>query len=135
MSKNYMPEIAKMLGVEVNEEFDIIFGSGYLVCYSPYKITNESMVDCDGGNADGCLLGLLNGEYVIRRHPWKPTNDKGYYYITSEGNVSHNEFSKYNTYDLALLKMGNCFPTKELAEEAKLEMIKELEEIKKEVRK
>ena len=37
MSKNYMPEVAKMLGVEIGEEFDLLEGDGEIAPYSPYR--------------------------------------------------------------------------------------------------
>lgn len=134
MSKNYMSEVAQILGVEINEEFDVFSVNGRLVSCNPYKITNEEMVDCDGDNAGGFFIGLLNGKYVIQKRPWRPINGEGYYYITAEGNVSYNEFSKHNTYDLAMLETGNCFPTRKSAEEAQLEVMIKLEKIKKEIR-
>lgn len=39
MSKNnYMPEVARMLGVEINEEFDLIYETGQKSDWGPYKI-------------------------------------------------------------------------------------------------
>lgn len=77
MTKNLMPEIAKMLGVELGEEFKI---KGYdPTCW----------FDLDGLHSDGwvaedeedaMLHNLLCGEAEIIKLPWKPK--KGDVYFT-----------------------------------------------------
>ena len=109
MSKNYMPEVAKMLGVEI--------------------------VDYVGCKTKNLLYGLLAGEYTLQKSPWRPKDGEGYYYIRStDGFLSRSTFHNVDADDLALLNMGNCFPTKEAAEAAVHEMLEKFEEIKKGVR-
>lgn len=135
MSKNYMPEIARMLGVEIGEEFDILYKDGTAMEDGPLKFTNETILDCDGDDLQ-CwrLCCLLTGEYTIQKRPWRPKYGNEYWSISTDGSVFCSDFYKDNENDLALLNMGNCFPSEEAAEAAVPEMLEKFEEIKKEVR-
>ena len=136
MGKNYMPEVAKMLGLEIGEEFDILYKDGTATELGPFKFTNETILDCDGDELQ-CwrLCCLLTGDYTIQKRPWRPKEGEGYYYIRStDGFLSRSTFHSVDADDLALLNMGNCFPTKEAAEAAVPEMLEKFEEIKKGVR-
>ncbi len=136
MGRNYMPEVAKMLGLEIGEEFDILYKDGTATELGPFKFTNETILDCDGDELQ-CwrLCCLLTGDYTIQRRPWRPKKGEGYYYIRStDGFLSRSTFHSVDADDLALLNMGNCFPTKEAAEAAVPEMLEKFEEIKKGVR-
>lgn len=134
MGKNYMPEVAQMLGVEVGEPFDILLESGEIRDYSPYKFTNETMVDCVGDEASNWMLfGLLRGNYTIKKRPWRPKYRDEYWIVTTDGSAGWRYFRKDHTEHLANLNMGNCFPTEEAAEAAVPEMLAKFEEIKKEV--
>lgn len=132
MSKNYMPEIARMLGVEIGEEFDILYKDGTAMEDGPLKFTNETILDCDGDDLQ-CwrLCCLLTGEYTIQKRPWRPKGNEMYWFVESDGDVCCSCFYKDNVDDLALLNMGNCFPTEEAAEAAAPEMLAKFEEIKK----
>lgn len=136
MSKNYMPEVAKMLGLEIGEEFDILYKDGTATELGPFKFTNETILDCDGDELQ-CwrLCCLLTGDYTIQKRPWRPKEGEDYYYIRStDGFLSRSTFHSVDADDLALLNMGNCFPTEEAAETAVPEMLEKFEEIKKGVR-
>ncbi|CAK7076063.1 MAG: hypothetical protein EUB_03909 [Eubacterium sp.] len=132
--KNYMPEIAQMLGVEIGEEFDLILKDGVPSEYNPYKFTNETMVDCDGEDMLSWLYNILTGIYTIQKRPWRPKDCGEYWTVFVSGEVGCGYFDYNSARDLALLNMGNCFPTKEAAEAAKTEMLAKFEEIKKGVR-
>ena len=70
MGKNYMPEVAKMLGVEIEEPFDVLDEDGEVRDCSPYKFTNETMVDYAGDEVNSWLLHcLLDGKYTIKKTP------------------------------------------------------------------
>lgn len=136
MGKNYMPEVARMLGVEIGEEFDILYKDGTATEIGPFKFTNETILDCDGDELQ-CwrLCCLLTGDYTIQKRPWRPKEGEGYYYIRStDGFLSRSTFHSVDADDLALLNMGNCFPSKDAAEAAVPEMLEKFEEIKKGIR-
>lgn len=135
MNKNYMPEIARMLGVEIGEPFDVLDEDGEAKDYSPYKFTNETMVDCAGDETSGWLLFcLLAGKYTLQKRPWRPEEDGQYWVIYPDGFIRSYNFSKSSLSDLAFLNMGNCFPSEEAAKTAVPEMLAKFEEIKKGVR-
>lgn len=132
MSKNYMPEVARMLGVEIGEEFDIFDNDGEKIVYSPYKITDNAIVDCEGDPIPGLFYDLLTSKYTLQKRPWRPKEGEGYYYIRStDGFLSRSTFHNVDADDLALLNMGNCFPSKEAAETAVPEMLAKFKKIKK----
>ncbi|SFP70326.1 hypothetical protein SAMN04487888_11911 [Eubacterium callanderi] len=134
MGKNYMPEVARMLGVEVGEEFDILVNETEMLVHGPYKIIGNAIVDYVGCKTKDLLYGLLTGEYTLQKRPWRPKEGGWFYHIYGNGGgVTAKFFNFNNVYDLALLNMGNCFPTKEAAEAAVPEMLAKFEEIKKEV--
>lgn len=136
MGKNYMPEVAKVLGVEIGEEFDVIYETGQKSDWGPYKITRDGLVD-ESGNwtlHGTALFNLLTGEYTLQKRPWRPKDKEQYWYVNTDGKVDPTTLYVTNSYDLALLNMGNRFPTKEAAEAAVPEMLAKFEKIKKEVR-
>ena len=135
MSKNYMPEVAKMLGLEIGEEFDILYKDGTAMELGPFKFTNETILDCDGDELQ-CwrLCCLLTGDYTIQKRPWRPRYDKEYWLVCPDGSVRCRRFMEGSYIDFALLNMGNCFPTEKAAETAAPEMLAKFEEIKKGVR-
>nr|UVX44559.1 MAG: hypothetical protein [Bacteriophage sp.] len=129
-----MPEVAKILGVEVGEEFDILVNETEMLVHGPYKIIDNAIVDYVGCKTKDLLYGLLTGEYTLQKRPWRPKEGGWFYHIYGNGGGLTAKFFNFNNvYDLALLNMGNCFPTKEAAEAAVPEMLAKFEEIKKEV--
>lgn len=135
MGKNYMPEIAQMLGVEIGEEFEILLETGGALDVGPYKFTSKTILDRDGEEIDGFLvIDLLNGIGTLQKRPWRPKDGDEYWYVSAKGEVYTTTLCATNACDLAKLNMGNCFPTEEAAEAAKPEMLAKFEEIKKGVR-
>jgi len=57
-----MAQVARILGVELGEEFEIE-GSGY----NPYKFTEDGLLDCEGSERDTRFGYLLTGRYKIKR--------------------------------------------------------------------
>lgn len=135
MGKNYMPEVAKMLGVEIGEEFDVLDSEGRVKGIGPYMFTNEDIINGDGGRAhDWLLIYLLYGKNTIQKRPWRPKNGDEYWFVSANGRVYGTALRATNACELAMLNMGNCFPTEEAAEAAVPEMLAKFEEIKKGVR-
>ena len=69
-------------------------------------------------------------EIVIVEEPWRPKGTDVYWHITPTMRVIHALF--FNGSDLAesLIKSGNCFRTREQAEEARDKILKVLEEVR-----
>ena len=135
MGKNYMPEVAEMLGVEIGEEFDILYKDGTATELGPFKFTNETILDCDGDELQ-CwrLCCLLPGDFTIQKRPWRPKEGDSFFYVLTNGEIQKYIFEIDNIHTLMLFSFGNCFPTEEAAKAAVLEMLEKFEEIKKGVR-
>lgn len=132
MGKNYMPEVAKMLGVEIGEEFDMIVGKALS---GPFCFTEFDVVDREGWSIPlDRFHKLLVGEHALQKRPWRPKEGELYWLVTVGGLLKYDYFWRDSLGSLTLLNMGNCFPTKEAAEAAVPEMLEKFEEIKKGVR-
>lgn len=83
MSKNLIPEIAKMLGVDLGEEFKIKGYDGLT-----YKLTDNGLelTAVDGQETKwfdhGALNSLLKGKMEIVKLPWKPGFEDEFYTFT-----------------------------------------------------
>lgn len=81
MAKNLIPQIAQMLGVELNEEFKIKGREGVI-----YKFIVDGLIVSDDDaekvytTANMPLIGLVRGDIEIVKLPWKPK--KGDVYST-----------------------------------------------------
>lgn len=62
MSKNYMKEVAQLLGVELEERFEIENAT----C-NPCYINENGLYDCDDDCRNGLLVYLLTGEREIKK--------------------------------------------------------------------
>lgn len=116
MNKNYMSEIAKLLGVNIGEEFIIqnadrketvvLAMNGFLVIQpSGLGIVNDQL-----------LPKVLQGHYEIIKLPWEPKNCDDYYVL----NVTTGRIECYSwgatTFDLAVKSLGIIYRTKAEAE-------------------
>lgn len=123
MSKNLIPEIAKMLGLELGEEFKININDEI------YQITKEGMWRKkinDEGHFDmweevpRCFIKVLSGDAEIVKLPWKPTM-YGEYWTFGKigkkwivGTLSWRELP----YEILLFDKGWVFRTQEEAKDA-----------------
>lgn len=62
MNKNHMKEVAKLLGVELEERFEIENAT----C-NPCYITEAGLYDCENDLVDGFLVDLLTGYSPIKK--------------------------------------------------------------------
>ena len=114
---NYMEQVAKMLGVELGEEFEIVFPHN-LNCHATALINSEKLyiTNHNVANQDlwqlNALTNLLNGNYTIKRKPWKPIYRNLYWSIQPNGDVMG--YSWLGEWiDIYHYKIGNCYPTEE----------------------
>ena len=115
---NYMPEVAKMFGVELGEIFEIQidenktfqfrFTENSLQCFNG-KMWDEDVV------AMTCLNLLIVGKYTIKRKPWRPKEGESYYIVETNGSIGVEEWWA-ETIDMNYYKIGNCYRTSEEAE-------------------
>lgn len=122
---NLIPEIAKMLGVELGEEFKIKgreyifhFVNNGLIAYR----TDGSVLPCE--NCLAHFLWLINGEEEIVKLPWKPKEGEQYYSFGGRflGDptvwIVIDVIWQGLAYDVAMFDEGWVYRTKEEAEAA-----------------
>lgn len=114
---NHMAEVAKMLGVELGEVFEVLEYPS-----KKFQITNygiERLQDgewqCDIAVNSFVFEKLLTRKYTIKRKPWKPKEDEYYYIVETDGFIGSVAWSN-NTVDIMFYKLGNCYRTREEAE-------------------
>lgn len=139
MAKNLVPEVCKLLGVEVGEGFKIKdVRSGYITNVN-YLIDEDGRVnvldDDDGGRicATLSLDKFLTGDYEIVKLPWKPKDGEKYWAFEVYCNESTTPCYTvgYSIWmgamiDFARLKAGWVYRTREEAETALPMVAKEL---------
>ena len=130
MAKNLIPEIAKMLGVELNEEFKIKGREGAI-----YKFIVDGLLVSDDDaekvytTAHMPLVGLVRGDIEIVKLPWKPRKGDVYYSFALSGDTWVVVGSLYwggFPSECALLDKGWVYRTRAEAEAALPAVAKEM---------
>lgn len=115
MAKNYMADVAKMLGVELGEEFKIDDSN---LIYKFYE--NGLHFRCiEGWMTDQRqFFDLITGKLEIVKLPWQPK--KGEVYCRPEDGFEDVAFDNWGNHpiDFALKEAGMAFKTKEECEVA-----------------
>lgn len=117
--KNYMKEVAELLGLEFGEEFKVEHSIQGIRNMFPAKITCDGIEVWNGENRPYCkdslLLGeLLTGECAIKKLPWKPKYGDKYFHVSESGDVITSIWDGYYK-DRVFYKIGNCYKNKESA--------------------
>lgn len=114
--ENHMEEVAKLLGLELYEEFTVPeYDQGN------YQFRKEGLCVLRNGfwddnfNRSFLLECLLLGKYEIAKSPWKPKINDLYYFVDPDGFIV-DEHNTVAIFDRNMLKLGNCYKTRELAE-------------------
>ena len=125
-----MEYLKSYLGVVDGEEFDVYDEYGDCIKDCPYhfsgnQIVNErNLVDYD------LVYDLMACDYTIKKRPFVPNHLEEYFYISSLGTISKSINTLCN-YDIALLKCGWIFRTREEAEANKERVMREMKEVMK----
>lgn len=122
MAKNLIPKIAKMLGVEVGEEFKVKDYNG-LTCRFDADGLKESYDNRpkEGWTFANAALGsLLAGKLEIVKLPWKPNKGEHYYTFELLGDkwVVRSSWWTGSPYGRALSDKGWIYRTCEEAQAA-----------------
>ena len=123
---NYMAEVAKMLGVEIGEEFKI------KQCYGIFKISDtegllwKSLGQNERETRPQELRLVIKKAIDIVKLPWKPKNKEGYYYPRTYEQEVFYALWVGSTLDYAMYNLGMCYRTREEAEEHFAEDYKKL---------
>lgn len=121
MSKNLIPQIAEMLGLQLGEEFKIKGYDGLT-----YKLTDNGLelTAVDGQKTKwfdhGALNSLLKGKMEIVKLPWKPKKGETYYTFELLGGkwIVHLLWWAGSPNGYALLEKGWVFRSQAEAEAA-----------------
>lgn len=124
MGKNLIPEIARMLGVELGEEFKVK-GEDALT----YRFTDDGLkVTYDGGieisniSTNSAFVALVEGQDEVVKLSWKPKEDETFY--TFGIHATENKWVVVsaewwdNVKNLALYKIGWIYRSQAEAEAA-----------------
>lgn len=116
MAKNYMADVAKLLGIELEEEFMVTEDD------SIYKLTKDGLeYKSDDGNwyyANDVFLNLLDGTIEIVKLPWRPKGGDEYYYPACNFKDVFSTNWTYSVVDFAYKEAGLIFKTYEECEAA-----------------
>lgn len=114
MAKNYMQDVARMLGVDLEEEFKLTGHSGTFV------LTNKGMMwlalDKRRSSEVFALEDLLTGRNEIVRLPWQLKVGDEYYYPDSNFRCVYSTNWSNEASDYAYKEAGMIFRTKEECE-------------------
>lgn len=127
---NHMKQVANMLGVEVGEVFRLKEYESY------FKFTEKNFESSVNGTTwlagDSLTLKfILEGNITIKKLPWKPTDEEGYYIPC----VDHPQMYDYWTWqdneaDQYRFECGLVFKTREEAIELTKKMLAVVKEKK-----
>lgn len=129
MSKNLIPEIARMLGVEIGEKFKVDLSRWSGIYYFNNngligKTYTEHWIPCPE-----LFVMIVTGNAKIIKLPWKPKEGELYYSFGFRGcpkwGVSQQNWANHPC-DYALLDKGWAYRTKEEAEAALPKVAEEL---------
>ena len=114
MAKNYMTEVAKMLGVELGEKFKV--AERGCRCETVYYFDRYGAWEEDGQVADAIIPALLIGSYEIVKLPWEPCKGAEYWYPNTIFEKVERNCWKDSTADYAIHTLDMCYRTREEAE-------------------
>lgn len=122
---NCMAGVAKLLGVEVGEVFEVYVGGE---CQGRCRFTKDRVEVSDNHcwyrTKAETLEWLLNGTATIVKLPWKPAMNDTYYYPTpNDKELWEHTIWVDSKYDSIKLSRGLVFKTKEEAVEVAKRML------------
>lgn len=115
---NYMSQVAKLLGVELGEEFEINENKHWICSFteSQFKVSSKDKAYVNASLGEHVLAELIGGVYTVKRKPWMPEHGEYYYFVDKDGDIRADRNGDV-TVDLLLYKTGNCYRTFNAAKE------------------
>ena len=130
---NYWKQFAEMLGLELGQEFELTDDDGKRKDEYTYKIIEDGLYRKEANNISlyaepsVTLDCILNGDYKAVPKPWKPKKGEKYWtYSEIWEEVTSFRWEGYY-YDLLLWKVGNCFKTRDEAEDKGKEIMEKIQ--------
>ena len=112
-----MAAVAKLLGVEIGEEFIIENADRketvVLAADGFHVIQPNDVLGPDHGKL---LSKVLQGLYTVKKIPWEPKKDESYYIPSVSSQCVQKYFWHEYTLDFAMKALGMIYRTKEEAE-------------------
>lgn len=124
MSKNLIPEITQMLGVEIGEKFKIKGEDEltYRFDSDGLKLTHYSGIEISETSANVAFVCLVNGKDEIVKLPWKPKLNERYWTFDMIGSGNTLCVVRYmwenDVNEITKLKVGWIYRTREEAKVA-----------------
>lgn len=116
MAKNLMPEIAKLLGVELGEKFIIQNADRketVVLAMDGFHVIQPN--DVLGPDHGKLLSKVLQGLYEVKKIPWEPKYKEEYFHPhISRKEVSIEQWTD-ETFDYAMKALGMIYRTREEA--------------------
>lgn len=130
MSKNFIPQIAHMLGVELGEEFQVKGDDEmtYIFTDDGLKITYAGGIEISQISTNSAFVALVMGKEEIVKLPWKPKMYEEYWTFGklgkqwTVGTLSWKELP----YEILLLSKGWVYRTRAEAKTALPAVAKEM---------
>lgn len=131
MAKNYMADVAKMLGVEPGEKFEVVIPDEkeHQPVHYQFNCNQFGCWETQGGLSGfhvhwDLLLMILCGQAYIKKLPWQPKHNEIYYRPWRNFTGATSEYWNNAVTDIALKEAGMVFRTKEECEAALPELRK-----------
>ena len=125
MAKNLIPEITRMLGVEIGEEFKVKGDDDeltYIFTDDGLKVTFAGGIEIAQTSINSDFVALVMGKDEVVKLPWKPKKGEGYWTFNvffGSGKWAVASFAWGDeVFDKAVLKAGWVYRTREEAEAA-----------------
>lgn len=118
--KNHMKDVAELLGVELDEEFEIVSAASNIYKYfakitiDGMEVRDENGISYGKPTSDSFLAQMLSGSkmYDIKLLPYKPKYGESYWFVRRNGFIEENDWRDYSV-DLIFRKIGNCYRSEE----------------------
>lgn len=131
MAKNYMADVARMLGVEPGEKFEVVIPDEkeHQPVRYQFNCNQFGCWETQGGLSGfhvhwNLLLMILCGQAYIKKLPWQPKEGDNYYHPASNFKDIYYAGWGNTIFDIALKEAGMIFKTKEECEAALPELRK-----------
>lgn len=124
-----MEYLKQYLGVVDGEEFDVYDEYGDCIEDCPYHFSGNQFINKRHLVDDIAVYDLLTGEYTIKKRPFVPKERETYYFCDCDV-ICHGK-NNYNAVDIAMIKCGWVFRTREEAEANKERVLAEMKEVMK----
>lgn len=131
----YYKQFAEMLGLELEQEFNLVTNNMEKSNSNTYKIKEDGLY-CESATHEYWFVAsseyldiLLEGEFKAVPKPWRPKDGEAYWYWGASSEFADLSHWGGTSSDFALWKLGNCFRTEN---EAKTKGKEIMEQLKKE---